>query len=76
MENVTLTIDACMHLINRAIYETIFVVYLVTGKGEFVTCSTQKNLELFNAVLGGLGQFGVIARARIALEAAPKRVRS
>ncbi|WVZ10335.1 hypothetical protein V8G54_014865 [Vigna mungo] len=45
------------------------------GKGEFVTCSTQKNLELFNAVLGGLGQFGVIARARIALEAAPKRVK-
>ncbi|XP_014507602.1 cytokinin dehydrogenase 3 [Vigna radiata var. radiata] len=48
---------------------------VITGKGEFVTCSTQKNLELFNAVLGGLGQFGVIARARIALEAAPKRVK-
>jgi len=49
---------------------------LVTGKGEFVTCSPQKNSELFNAVLGGFGQFGVITRARIALEAAPKRVRS
>jgi len=48
---------------------------LISGKGEFVTCSSQKNLELFHAVLGGLGQFGVIARARIALEPAPKRVR-
>jgi cytokinin dehydrogenase len=28
---------------------------------------------LFNAVLGGLGQFGVIVRARIALEPAPTR---
>ncbi|XP_020225613.1 cytokinin dehydrogenase 3 [Cajanus cajan] len=48
---------------------------VITGKGEFVTCSWQKNLELFHAVLGGLGQFGVIARARIALEPAPKRVK-
>ncbi|KAG4929601.1 hypothetical protein AAZX31_17G052900 [Glycine max] len=48
---------------------------VITGKGEFVTCSSQKNLELFHAVLGGLGQFGVIARARIALEPAPKRVK-
>ncbi|XP_027368752.1 cytokinin dehydrogenase 3-like [Abrus precatorius] len=48
---------------------------VITGKGEFVTCSLQKNLELFHAVLGGLGQFGVITRARIALEPAPKRVK-
>ncbi|RDX64779.1 Cytokinin dehydrogenase 3, partial [Mucuna pruriens] len=48
---------------------------VITGKGEFVTCSSQKNLELFHAVLGGLGQFGVIARARIALEPAPKMVK-
>lgn len=40
-----------------------------------VTCSPQTNSELFNAVLGGLGQFGIITRARIALETAPKRVR-
>ncbi|XP_061361731.1 cytokinin dehydrogenase 3-like [Gastrolobium bilobum] len=48
---------------------------VVTGKGDFVTCSSRKNLELFHAVLGGLGQFGIIARARIALEPAPKRVK-
>lgn len=40
-----------------------------------MTCSVDKNSELFYAVLGGLGQFGIITRARIALEPAPKRVR-
>ncbi|XP_022938074.1 cytokinin dehydrogenase 3-like [Cucurbita moschata] len=48
---------------------------VVTGKGNMVTCSAKKNSELFHAVLGGLGQFGIIARARIALEPAPKRVK-
>lgn len=33
------------------------------------------NPELFYAVLGGLGQFGIITRARIVLDKAPKRVR-
>jgi FAD/FMN-containing dehydrogenase len=46
-----------------------------TGKGDFVTCSTEENSELYYAVLGGLGQFGIITRARIALQPAPKRVR-
>lgn len=45
-----------------------------TGKGELMTCSNQENSELFHAVLGGLGQFGIITRARILLERAPKRV--
>ena len=45
-----------------------------TGKGDFVTCSEKENSELYYAVLGGLGQFGIITRARIALEPAPKMV--
>ncbi|CAL5023108.1 unnamed protein product [Urochloa decumbens] len=48
---------------------------VITGTGEMVTCSRANNSELFFAVLGGLGQFGVITRARIWLEPAPKRVR-
>ncbi|KAI4335291.1 hypothetical protein L6164_013952 [Bauhinia variegata] len=48
---------------------------VVTGKGDFITCSPDKNTELFHAVLGGLGQFGIITRARISLEPAPKRVK-
>lgn len=39
-----------------------------------MTCSEEKNSDLFHGVLGGLGQFGIITRARIALEQAPQRV--
>ncbi|GAB4837797.1 Cytokinin dehydrogenase [Ancistrocladus abbreviatus] len=48
---------------------------VITGKGEVVQCSKHVNSELFHAVLGGLGQFGIISRARIALQPAPKRVK-
>ncbi|KAL2892767.1 Cytokinin dehydrogenase 5 [Bienertia sinuspersici] len=53
----------------------VFQLDVVTGKGEVMTCSEKKNAELFYGVLGGLGQFGIITRARIALEPAPQRVR-
>ncbi|KAI9192566.1 hypothetical protein LWI28_024814 [Acer negundo] len=53
----------------------VYELDVVTGKGELVTCSAYKNSDLFYAVLGGLGQFGIITRARIALEPAPKRVK-
>ncbi|XP_075478649.1 cytokinin dehydrogenase 6-like [Primulina tabacum] len=48
---------------------------VVTGKGEVIVCSDEKNADLFHGVLGGLGQFGIIIRARIALEPAPKLVK-
>ncbi|KAH9763002.1 cytokinin dehydrogenase 3 [Citrus sinensis] len=48
---------------------------VLTGKGEFVTCTSQKDTELFYAVLGGLGQFGLITRARIVLGPAKERVK-
>ncbi|XP_019151574.1 PREDICTED: cytokinin dehydrogenase 3-like [Ipomoea nil] len=48
---------------------------IITGKGEFITCSKDMNSELFFGVLGGLGQFGIITRARIVLEKAPTRVK-
>ncbi|KAL5705601.1 cytokinin dehydrogenase [Ranunculus cassubicifolius] len=53
----------------------VYELDVVTGTGELLTCSKQQNSELFHGVLGGLGQFGIITRARIALEQAPKRVR-
>lgn len=53
----------------------VYELDVVTGKGELLTCSEEKNSELFHGVLGGLGQFGIITRARIALEQAPQRVR-
>ncbi|XP_057495530.1 cytokinin dehydrogenase 6-like isoform X1 [Actinidia eriantha] len=48
---------------------------VVTGKGEVVNCSEKKNADLFYGVLGGLGQFGIITRAIISLEPAPKMVK-
>ena len=39
-----------------------------------MTCSPSKDADLFNAVLGGLGQFGIITRARILLQEAPQKV--
>ncbi|KAK7244504.1 hypothetical protein RIF29_39327 [Crotalaria pallida] len=53
----------------------IFQLEVVTGKGEVVTCSQHQNADLFHGVLGGLGQFGIITRARISLEPAPKMVK-
>ncbi|KAH9762995.1 cytokinin dehydrogenase 3 [Citrus sinensis] len=53
----------------------VYELDVITGKGELMTCSALKNSELFYAALGGLGQFGIITRARIALEPAPKRVK-
>ncbi|KAK6115297.1 hypothetical protein DH2020_007566 [Rehmannia glutinosa] len=53
----------------------VYELDVVTGKGEVLTCSKEENPELYHAVLGGLGQFGIITRARIALERAPTRVK-
>ncbi|CAA7391133.1 unnamed protein product [Spirodela intermedia] len=48
---------------------------VVTGTGVRVTCSPSANSELFYSVLGGLGQFGIITRARILLQDAPQKVK-
>ncbi|XP_010090224.2 cytokinin dehydrogenase 1 isoform X2 [Morus notabilis] len=53
----------------------VYQLEVVTGKGEVVTCSENQNADLFYAVLGGLGQFGIITRARISLEPAPKMIK-
>jgi cytokinin dehydrogenase len=47
---------------------------VVTGTGEFVTCSPDREPELFAMVLAGLGQCGIIVRARLALLPAEKLV--
>ncbi|KAK1313932.1 Cytokinin dehydrogenase 7 [Acorus calamus] len=48
---------------------------IVTVSGDTVLCSETQNADLFFASLGGLGQFGVITRARIPLQPAPDMVR-
>lgn len=40
---------------------------VVTGDGKLVTCSPERNEDLFWAAIAGLGQFGIITRARLQL---------
>lgn len=48
---------------------------VVTGTGEAVTCSRDRNRDLFHAVLAGLGQCALIVRATLRLAPAPTLVR-
>ncbi|KAK9671110.1 hypothetical protein RND81_12G007800 [Saponaria officinalis] len=53
----------------------VYQLEIVTGKGDIIKCSEKHNADLFYGVLGGLGQFGIITRARIAIAPAPKMVK-
>ncbi|MEZ4220218.1 MAG: FAD-binding protein [Polyangiaceae bacterium] len=48
---------------------------VVTGEGKHVLCSAHKRSDLFHAVLGGLGQYGIIVRATVDLEPAEQSAR-
>ncbi len=54
--------------------DTVTELDVVTGDGRLVTCSPDRESELFNMVLGGVGQCGIIVRARIRLIPAPSYV--
>jgi cytokinin dehydrogenase len=47
---------------------------VVTGDGRLVTCSAERERELFEMVLAGQGQCGVIVRARLRLMPAPSHI--
>ncbi|XP_073020627.1 cytokinin dehydrogenase 7-like isoform X1 [Primulina eburnea] len=55
--------------------ENVTELEVVTGNGDVFVCSPNQNSELFFSVLGGLGQFGIITRARILLHPSPDMVR-
>lgn len=48
---------------------------VVTGDGSVVTCSTDRQRDLFDATLAGQGQCGIVTRATLRLERAPAQVR-
>lgn len=48
---------------------------VVTGAGEVVECSATENSDLFNHSLCGLGQMGVIVRAKLKVRPARSHVR-
>ena len=56
--------------------DTVLELEVVTGKGELLACSPTVRRPLFEAVLGGLGQYAVIVRATVGLVPAPAKARS
>jgi FAD/FMN-containing dehydrogenase len=55
--------------------DNVLELDVVTGTGERVTCSPTQHRDLFDAVLAGLGQCGIIVRATLRLMPAPTHVR-
>ena len=55
--------------------EQVEQLEVVIGTGERVRCSRTRNADLFDAVRGGQGQFGIIADAWIRLRGAGARIR-
>lgn len=47
--------------------DNVLELQVVTGRGTLHTCSRRSQRKLFDAVRGGLGQFGVIVAARLRL---------
>ena len=55
--------------------DNVLELEVVTGEGKLVKCSPSKNKALFDAARAGLGQFGIIVRARVRLIDVPGQVR-
>jgi cytokinin dehydrogenase len=49
---------------------------VVTGDGNVVTCSPEKDADLFWGVIAGLGSFGIITRARLKLRRMKRMTRT
>ena len=56
--------------------DNVLELEVVTGKGHRVTCSPDENRELFDAARAGLGQFGIITKARVRLVPVPPMART
>jgi cytokinin dehydrogenase len=57
-----------------ALVDNVTDLDVVTGDGRLVTCSPEHESELFDMVLAGQGQCGVIVRAALPLMPAPTHV--
>lgn len=56
--------------------DSVRALQVVTGAGEIVDCSQTQNVDLFEAMLGGLGQCGVITRVTLDMVPAKAMVRT
>jgi FAD/FMN-containing dehydrogenase len=55
--------------------DSVIELEVVTGTGELRRCSDEHDRELFEGVLAGLGQYGIITKATVRLGPAPDQVR-
>lgn len=53
--------------------EHVHELWVVTGRGDLKRCSRTKNRFLYDAVLAGIGQYGIIVRAKLELVPAQPR---
>jgi cytokinin dehydrogenase len=56
-----------------AVVDQVLEIQAVTGDGVLVTCSAERNADLFDALLAGLGQCGIVVRATLKLIPAQPR---
>jgi FAD/FMN-containing dehydrogenase len=59
-----------------AIVDNVLELDVVTGDGVLQTCSPTQNPALFAAVVGGIGQYGIIVRAKIRLVSVASQARN
>lgn len=57
-----------------AFIDQVAELQIVSGSGRLITCSDQQEPELFAMALAGMGQCGIIVRAKFRLTTAPERV--
>jgi len=55
--------------------DNVLELKVVTGEGQLVTCSETEQPELFNAILAGMGQCGIILSAKLRLMPADSHAR-
>jgi len=56
--------------------DNVELLEVVTGAGDLVVCSKNENRDLFDAVRCGVGQFGVITKAKLKLRRYSPNVRT
>jgi len=59
-----------------AVVDNVRELEVVTGEGELVRCSLDCNRDLFEAVLAGLGQCGIMTRVVLDLVPVPAKART
>ena len=56
--------------------DTVLALEAIAGNGQQIVCSSTQNTDLFNSLLGGLGQFGVVTQVTLPLIPAPTNARA